>query len=106
MQRHIWNVMRKRHQGEGGFTLIELLIVILILGVLATIVVLAIGGFQNTGKNAACKTSAKSVESAAAAYYADNNSTWPASIAAMVPTYLKEVPDDVSYDGAGNASCA
>jgi prepilin-type N-terminal cleavage/methylation domain-containing protein len=59
----------RRHNSEDGMTLIELLIVVLILGVLATIVVLGIGAFQDEGKSQACLTTARSLESAAAAYY-------------------------------------
>lgn len=113
MQNYIWKIQNKRRGGEAGFTLIELLIVILILGVLATIVVLAVNGFNKTGESAACKTTAKSIESAAAAGYADstaNPKAFPASIAAMVSAgYLKEAPPasmGVSYNNAnGTASC-
>jgi prepilin-type N-terminal cleavage/methylation domain-containing protein len=70
------NVMQRavarRYNKEEGMTLIELLIVVLILGILATIVILGIGAFQNTGKSQACTTTARSLESAAAAYYASN----------------------------------
>ncbi len=38
-----------RHRRDSGFTLIELLIVIVILGVLATIVVFAVGGITDRG---------------------------------------------------------
>ena len=57
---------------EGGFTLIELLIVVLILGILATIVAFAVGAFTSTSAVAACNTDAKTVESAVAAYQATN----------------------------------
>ena len=43
--------MEKKRSGEGGFTLVELLIVIVILGILAAIVVLAIGGLSGTAQN-------------------------------------------------------
>jgi prepilin-type N-terminal cleavage/methylation domain-containing protein len=67
-----------KKRGEEGFTLIELLIVIVILGILAAIVVFAVG---TTGKNsaaAACKADAKSVEVAVEAYKAQSTATPPA----------------------------
>ncbi|MCA1710633.1 MAG: prepilin-type N-terminal cleavage/methylation domain-containing protein [Actinobacteria bacterium] len=56
--------IRKAKQEESGFTLIELLIVIIILGILAAIVVFAVGGITNRGTKAACKSDFKSVETA------------------------------------------
>ena len=62
--------MAKKRSGEGGFTLVELLIVIVILGILAAIVVLAIGGLSGTAKKSACNSGIKTIESAEDAYYA------------------------------------
>lgn len=64
--------LRKARQEESGFTLIELLIVIVILGVLAGIVVFAIGGINDRGNEAACKADSKTIEVAQEAYYAKN----------------------------------
>ena len=64
--------LRKARQEESGFTLIELLIVIVILGVLAGIVVFAVGGITDRGNVSACKTDVKTVEVASEAYYAKN----------------------------------
>jgi len=71
--------LRTRRE-DRGFTLIELLIVIVILGILAAIVVFAVG---STGKNsaaAACNADAKSVETALEAYKAQNNSAYPSTL--------------------------
>lgn len=57
---------------DDGFTLIELLIVIVILGILAGIVVFAVGGITDRGNAAACKSDVKSVAVASEAYYAKN----------------------------------
>ncbi len=65
--------MAKRRD-ESGFTLIELLIVIVILGILAAIVVFAVGGITDRGNKSACKSDQKSVEVAQEAYYAKNGS--------------------------------
>ena len=65
--------LEKKRSGQGGFTLVELLIVIVILGILAAIVVLAIGGLQGTAKNANCNAGTKTIESAEDAYFAQHN---------------------------------
>ena len=47
---------------DEGFTLIELLIVIVILGILATVVVFAVGGITDQGQESACEAELKTVE--------------------------------------------
>ncbi len=59
-----------RDEREGGFTLIELLIVIVILGILAGIVVFAVGGITDRGQNSACAADKKSLEVAEEANFA------------------------------------
>jgi general secretion pathway protein G len=59
----------KKNQDEG-FTLIELLIVIVILGILATVVVFAVGGITNRGQQSACDTDRATLEVAVEAYFA------------------------------------
>lgn len=58
---------RLRASEERGFTLIELLIVIVILGILAAIVVFAIGKTRSDSVASSCKTDFKSVELSAEA---------------------------------------
>ena len=55
-------------RNEEGFTLIELLIVIIVLGILAAIVVFAVGSTKKDAAASACKTDVKSVELSAEAY--------------------------------------
>jgi general secretion pathway protein G len=57
-----------------GFTLVELLIVIVILGILATVTVFAVTGITNKGKTSACQSDAKTVETAEEAYSANHGS--------------------------------
>lgn len=55
---------------DEGFTLIELLIVIVILGILATVVVFSVRGITDDGKENACDTDVRTVEVALEAYFA------------------------------------
>lgn len=55
---------------EDGFTLIELLIVIVILGILAGIVVFAVGTATTDSKLSACKADKKTLSTALEAYKA------------------------------------
>lgn len=73
---------------EDGFTLIELLIVIIILGILAAIVVFAVGGITDRGQSSACSTDKKTVETAEEAYFAQNGHY--TDEAGLQPQYLHE----------------
>lgn len=86
--------IREAKKNESGFTLIELLIVIVILGVLAAIVVFAVGGINDTSKASACKSDAKNVEIASESFYAQANPhAYAADIAALVTSkLLREAP--------------
>ena len=57
---------------QDGFTLIELLIVIVILGVLATVVVFAVGGITNRGNDSSVAADASTIVTAQEAYRAQN----------------------------------
>lgn len=75
---------------RDGFTLIELLVVIVILGILAGIVVFAVGDITDRGQTSACDSDRKAIETAEEAYFADHNSY--ATVGTLVPDYLHEMP--------------
>jgi len=73
---------------DEGFTLIELLIVIVILGILATVVVFSVRGITDQGQDSACAADAKTVEVAIEAYYAQYGSAGNPSQANLVASGL------------------
>jgi prepilin-type N-terminal cleavage/methylation domain-containing protein len=60
---------------DKGFTLVELLIVIVILGILATVTVFAVRGITDKGQTSACAADKKTLEVAVESYFAQNGGT-------------------------------
>jgi prepilin-type N-terminal cleavage/methylation domain-containing protein len=97
----IQRAMAKKRSGEGGFTLVELLIVIVILGILAAIVVLAIGGLSGSAKTASCKSGSKTVESAEDAFYATQTPPAYGTLAQLETAgLLKQAAADIPFTAA------
>lgn len=61
---------------DEGFTLIELLIVIIVLGILATIVLMGTGTFRSDAQAASCNADATTLHHAVTAYKVKTD-TWP-----------------------------
>ena len=105
--KHIKSMMENVRKGEGGFTLIELLIVILILGIIAAVVVLNVGGFLGRGEKEALCTEGDTIQAAALAYAADSgtgdctNLTGPDDLVTTDPPILLRTPK-YSWDIADN----
>lgn len=64
---------RRAMRSQSGFTLIELLVVIAILGILAGVVVFAIGGVTENGQVAACKLEARTIKTAVQSFRAEES---------------------------------
>ncbi len=81
-----------------GFTLVELLIVIVILGILATVTVFAVRGITDKGQTSACAADKKTIESAVEAYFAQYSGATiavsPAAAPAGATWTTRATPDD------------
>ena len=58
---------------HNGFSLVELLVVIVVLGVLATVTVFAVRGVADRGEDAACDAEARTISIAADLYMAQES---------------------------------
>jgi general secretion pathway protein G len=95
----IQSLSKKRN--EEGFTLIELLVVIVILGILAAVVVFAVGGITDKGQTSACKADKKTIQTAEEANFAQK-STYADEGTLVTNKFLSE--SSKLYDVTGTAT--
>ena len=85
---------------DQGFTLVELLIVIVILGILATVTVFAVRGITDQGKASTCAADKKTYEVAVEAYWAKNGA-YPANEGVLeTDGFLRDVSPNYSVGNA------
>ncbi|MFA5178501.1 MAG: type II secretion system protein [Candidatus Paceibacterota bacterium] len=71
---------------KKGFTLIELLVVIAIIGILSGLIIVSMGGAQNSAKDARIKTSMDQMRTVGALYY-NTNSTYGTGVAGAATNF-------------------
>ena len=74
MENHIEEEVTSSKRNKG-FTLVELLIVIVILGILATVTVFAVRGITDKGTTSACNSDKVTLQTAAESYFAQYGGT-------------------------------
>ena len=81
---------------KKGFTLIELLVVIAIIGILSTIVVVALGAAKAKSRDARRLSDVRNIALALEQYYSDNTAypTQPLTSSPLAPNYLPVMPTD------------
>jgi general secretion pathway protein G len=94
-----------------GFTIVELLVVIVVIGILASIVIVAYNGVQSKARDNIRKQDLQTISKAVELFYADNgrypmyggwctqmsNPSYSASFQAAIEKYLPSVPKDPLY---------
>lgn len=94
---------------KKGFTLIELLIVIAIIGVLASIVLVSMGGARAKARDAVRQSDARQIGSAMELYYGDGDAyytsaTVPTAISTYMTTFPKDPKSKADYGWVNNSN--
>jgi prepilin-type N-terminal cleavage/methylation domain-containing protein len=99
-------------KNSKGFTLIELLVVIAVLGVLATVLIVAINPFQQLakGRDAGRETVVSQLGQSAVTYATGHNGTYPTANNAWIQTLLTAgevsiIPAPIAYSITGINAC-
>ena len=100
----------KNGREKAGFTLIELLVVIAIIGILSSVVLASLNSARQKSRDAKRISDLKQIQLALELYYGDYNSTYPATLLSLAPTYIPVIPEGPSsgevygYAGIGSGS--
>jgi len=86
--------MHTHVNNKKGFTLIELLVVVAIIGLLASVVVVSLGGARVGARDARRAADVAQLRTALELYASSNAGSYPATLAGLAPTYIPAVPSD------------
>jgi prepilin-type N-terminal cleavage/methylation domain-containing protein len=84
-------VKNLRNKNQKGFTLIELLVVIAIIGLLASVVLLALNSARSKSRDAKRLADMRQLSTALELFYNDMGG-YPTTTARLEPTYVGKVP--------------
>jgi general secretion pathway protein G len=93
---------------QKGFTLVELLVVIVILGILAAVVVFAVGGTTDKAQKSSCSAEKAALESAVEAYKA-STTNYPGTITSLTTgndKFLRKSPSWYTVAPAADGTLA
>jgi prepilin-type N-terminal cleavage/methylation domain-containing protein len=94
----IYKMMKRNNK---GFTLVELMVVLLIIGILVAIAIPIYNKTQENAQKRACQSNLRTLDGAAAQYYAANE-TWPGNVDDLVnKSYIKKAPNCPANSSAG-----
>lgn len=87
------SAIHRRKPARRAFTLLEMMLVVVIMGVLATVAVVSLSGRGDAAKRGATFASLNTVQSAIQQFHLEKN-RYPSSLAELVPKYISKTPKD------------
>lgn len=84
---------RSRGRAGAGFTLLEMMLVVVIIGLLASVAVWNIANQGKKARTGTTKSSLSTISSILTAYHTDNGS-YPPTLNALVTAYMEKMPRD------------
>ncbi|MGQ0645467.1 MAG: type II secretion system protein [Elusimicrobiota bacterium] len=87
-----WPPAPRRDGAAGGFTLVEVLVVCVILAFLLGVAVQQFMFLRRRAQESAMRGNLGALRAGLLIYYSDNDGVYPASLFAMTPRYVQEIP--------------